>query len=90
MSGFTSPEVLKQRYLALELATASRLKTCNSRITEERKQKYPNDQKVEFLKGKRKEIMDQLNFIREALARDDFSTIDYAKISDAYLAFAFN
>lgn len=83
-------EVLRQRYLALEAATASRLSVLNTRIKEERKQRNPCQEKIDYLKGKRKEIFEQLNLIREALRMESLTELSYKHVQDAYLNFVAN
>ncbi len=88
IEGPMTHEALLQRYKALELATAGRLTTFNERIRGERKQKFPNDEKLAYLNGQRKEIMRQLNLIREAMAKEDLSVPAYNDIKKVYLDFS--
>lgn len=87
MEAPTNQDVLRQRFHALEVATSSRLSSLNTRIKEERKQKFPCDEKLKYLKDKRAEIFTQLNLIRECLKVTDLSDASYRQIQDAYMSF---
>jgi hypothetical protein len=83
-------EALQQRYRALETATASRLSSFNLLIREERAKKTVDKDRLDYLKGKRKEIEKSLNFIRETLKKPDLSVMTYQEICDTYMNFSAN
>ena len=78
---------LRERYKALESATACRLSTFNTLIKEERALPVTDKEKVDYLKDKRKVISQELNRIRECLKKDDISVLAYQDIKHTYLAF---
>ena len=64
--------LLKQKYQALEQATAGRLETFNGIIREERRNRNASKEKIDYFNEKRKIIMRELNLIREAIKRNNF------------------
>jgi hypothetical protein len=81
---------LLERYQAMEKATSLRLKTFNEVIRTEAKSKYPDMDKVSYLKEKRVEVDRLLSHIRTQLSRADLTQVDYQTVCNSYLTFNAN